>query len=185
MTPRAPEPANFVRSLFITVLGSGYAPFASGTWGSAAAIILFLPWWFLVAYAYPSRPLLEAGIVCAVAISAIIAVRWGPWAVHYFQRKDPKQFVLDEFGGQWVALVAIPIALDANLWTLACALATQFFLFRAFDIIKLAPARQIEDWPDGWGIYFDDIVAGIYANICGQLIWRLTPLPEWLATATT
>jgi phosphatidylglycerophosphatase A len=40
-----------------------------------------------------------------------------------------------------------------------------FILFRAFDIWKPFPARQLEHLPGGWGIMADDWMAGIYAAI--------------------
>ena len=36
-------------------------------------------------------------------------------------------------------------------------------LFRAFDIYKPFPVRQLEKLPEGWGIVFDDVAAGLYA----------------------
>jgi len=38
-------------------------------------------------------------------------------------------------------------------------------LFRAFDIWKPFPARQLEHLPGGWGVMADDWMAGIYAAI--------------------
>jgi phosphatidylglycerophosphatase A len=38
-----------------------------------------------------------------------------------------------------------------------------FVLFRLFDITKPFPARQLEKLPEGWGIVFDDLAAGLYA----------------------
>jgi phosphatidylglycerophosphatase A len=48
----------------------------------------------------------------------------------------------------------------------------QFFLFRIYDIIKPTPARQAESLPHGWGIVTDDLLAGVYANLTGQIIIR-------------
>jgi phosphatidylglycerophosphatase A len=77
--------------------------------------------------------------------------------------------VLDEFAGQWIALIALPMM----NWQQAFAVcAAQFFLFRLFDILKPPPASWLERLPAGWGIVADDLAAGIYANIIGQLIFR-------------
>jgi phosphatidylglycerophosphatase A len=40
-----------------------------------------------------------------------------------------------------------------------------FFLFRAFDIIKPFPVRQLEKLPSGMGIVIDDLGAGAYAAV--------------------
>ncbi len=36
-------------------------------------------------------------------------------------------------------------------------------LFRLFDITKPFPVRSLESLPEGWGIVFDDVAAGLYA----------------------
>jgi phosphatidylglycerophosphatase A len=38
-----------------------------------------------------------------------------------------------------------------------------FILFRAFDIVKPPPLRQLEKIPGGAGIMLDDVGAGLYA----------------------
>ena len=48
-----------------------------------------------------------------------------------------------------------------------------FLLFRLFDIWKPPPARRFERLPGGLGVVADDLMAGVYANLCGQLLWRV------------
>ncbi|MGD8451712.1 MAG: phosphatidylglycerophosphatase A [Phycisphaerae bacterium] len=168
-----------LKAACITVLGSGYLRPASGTWGSATAVVLFAPVW-LAAGAMQQRCVAETGLVLGIAVSSIIAVMWGSWAVAHFKSKDPKSFVLDEFAGQWVALLAMPAALSAGWLTLMFVVGGQFVLFRIMDILKPPPARQLERLRDGWGILLDDLFAGLYANIVGQVVWRLTPLAAML-----
>jgi phosphatidylglycerophosphatase A len=69
--------------------------------------------------------------------------------------KDPQFVVIDEVAGQLVALVAVPLAWKSFL--------AAFILFRVFDIVKPPPVRQLEALPEGAGIIFDDIAAGLYA----------------------
>jgi len=45
-----------------------------------------------------------------------------------------------------------------------------FILFRAFDIVKPPPVRQLERLPEGTGIVVDDVAAGIYALAVLQLL---------------
>lgn len=171
----------WLRTLCITVLGSGFAPIASGTWGSLVAVALFFgPW---LALTQSGFTLWQTDLILTlpgVAISCVLSVRWGVWAIAKFGRSDPKQFVLDEFAGQWVALLAVPAAAVATPSTLIVYFGSQFLLFRFFDIAKVAPARQIERWPAGWGVLCDDLVAGAYALIVGQLAWRLLPIGSWI-----
>ena len=56
-------------------------------------------------------------------------------------------------------------------------------LFRLFDITKPFPARQLERLPEGWGIVFDDVAAGLYAWGVAALVadldlGRYAPLPH-------
>lgn len=167
------------RLAFITVLGSGYIPVAPATWSSALSILLFLPLWLITAP--QNRWLLELSILTAVIFTSILSIHWGSWAVRHFNRRDPRPFTLDEFAGQWLALLLLPIDLNAPWQSLLTVLFVQFLLFRAFDISKLPPGRQLERLPDGLGILADDLCAGVYANLAGQILWRLTPLATWLA----
>ena len=48
-----------------------------------------------------------------------------------------------------------------------------FLLFRLFDIWKPPPARRFESLPGGIGVVADDLMAGVYANLCVQLLWRV------------
>jgi phosphatidylglycerophosphatase A len=178
-----------LRTACITGLGSGFAPFAPGTWGSLVALLLFtIGWWAAAGATWRLAPLtagprvaVEAITVAGILIACTLSVRWGAWAVARFASPDPKPFTLDEVAGQWVALLLLPpAAATGGLWSFACVAGGQFCLFRLFDVLKPPPARQAESLPAGWGILTDDLFAGLYANIVGQLIWRLTPLPQWL-----
>lgn len=169
-----------LRTACITGLGSGFAPFASGTWGSfVAAVVYAAIWWAAAALGMP-RIGVDLAALAGILIASHLSVRWGEWAIARFGDSDPKQFTLDEFAGQWVALLLAPIGLGVGLWAFACVAGGQFLLFRVFDVLKPPPARQAERLPAGWGILVDDLFAGAYANIVGQLLWRLTPLAAWL-----
>ncbi len=76
--------------------------------------------------------------------------------------KDPQFVVIDEVAGQLIALIAVPVAWKTFL--------ASFILFRAFDIVKPPPVRQLEKLPDGTGIVLDDVAAGIFAFIVMHLL---------------
>jgi phosphatidylglycerophosphatase A len=164
-----------IRRLMMTGFGLGYAPVASGTFGSAGAIVVAgLAWWGLSALGAGTAWQGVAWVMLTLLAGAG-CVCWGPWAVEYFagrSRKtgDPGQVVLDEFAGQWVALIGLPMATPVRA---AAVLSVQFLLFRVFDIIKPPPGRRLEKLPAGWGILTDDIAAGLYANVLGQILFRL------------
>lgn len=156
-----------LKKLCITVLGSGYLPIAPGTWGSLVAAVIFFP---LAMALRGDHNLLWAIAAGLTILAAAIGIGWGRWAVEFFHSEDPKPFVLDEAAGQWLALIAIPFTSVGGLFVVTAA---QFFLFRFFDVLKPTPARQAESLPFGWGIVTDDLVAGLYANLVGQILFRL------------
>ena len=78
--------------------------------------------------------------------------------------KDPPFVVIDEVAGQLLALIAVPLS-----WK---SLLAGFILFRAFDIIKPPPVRQLEALPEGAGIVLDDVAAGICALAVVHLLLR-------------
>lgn len=73
-------------------------------------------------------------------------------------RDDPREIVIDEVAGFLVALFLVPLS-----WL---NLSLGFILFRVFDIWKPFPLRRAEKLGGGLGIVLDDILAGIYANVC-------------------
>ncbi len=154
-----------MKRLIVTFFGSGYLPVAPGTWGSAAAAVCFL-----VLYAIAPDPVAWNGATAVLILLACIgSVALGRWAVSHFGKSDPGAFVLDEVAGQWLAMLALPLA---DLQTAAVAVGVQFLVFRVLDIIKPPPARQLERLPDGWGILLDDLASAIYTNLIGQGIFR-------------
>jgi phosphatidylglycerophosphatase A len=157
-----------MKKLLITFFGLGYLPLVPGTWGSLGGLIVFYPLaWYL---GYTGGLL---GVLFALCVLAgIIGISLGHWANEAFGKKDPGQFVLDEVVGMWFSLMLIPFAGLMGLKGLLFVGLVQFVLFRIFDILKPTPARQLENLPGGWGIMMDDVMAGIYANLFGQLIFR-------------
>jgi phosphatidylglycerophosphatase A len=101
----------------------------------------------------------------AIGLAALVTLIGIPAATRVARGsgiRDPQFVVIDEVAGQLVALVAVPLA-----WK--CFLAG-FILFRAFDIVKPPPVRQLEAIPEGAGIVLDDVAAGLYALGATQLL---------------
>lgn len=140
----APRPPFFVLALG-SALGTGYAPVASGTVGSAFAVAL---WWFIPGF---DHPVFLASTILLTLLAGIPAAA----AMERLYGEDPSQVVIDEVVGQWIALLFLPKTL------LAAALA--FAAFRAFDILKPPPVRQLDAMHGGTGIMLDDVAAGCYA----------------------
>jgi len=135
---------------------SGYAPVASGTAGSLAA----LPLVFL------STQLLQVSATLQVAalILAIVGACWvAGVAEQYLDEHDSGKIVVDEI----VGFLTATALMDVTLMRLVVA----FFLFRLFDILKPPPARYFDQHvPGGAGIVLDDVCAGIYTNLLVRVL---------------
>ncbi len=149
---------NKLRLLIATGLGTGYAPVASGTFGSLPGLLLV---WLLWKLAGP----------WAVVVGLLVVVALGFWASAKaetdFGRKDPGQVVIDEVAGQMVSLLFLAPRIPI--------LAAGFFLFRLFDVWKPFPARRLERLPGASGIMIDDLVAGLYANLALRVLLEIVP----------
>jgi phosphatidylglycerophosphatase A len=136
----------------------GFIPFAPGTCGSAAAILLFLP-------------LRWSGSLAVELAGTVVVMLAGVWAATLTERhlgvEDPGPVVIDEVLGMLVGMLFLP-----GTWLVIAAV---FIAFRAFDIVKPWPANRLERLPRGWGIMADDLMAGIYANLAVHLVVWLRP----------
>lgn len=159
---------NLLRKLIVTGCGTGYLPVAPGTWGSAGVCGLYL----LVAGGSGGRWDCVSGTMGVVALLASIGcVVLGRWAEEHFGGKDPGRVTIDEWAGQAVALVLLPVSGGWSIWLRSAGVG--FLLFRTFDIAKPPPARTLEHLSGGWGVLTDDLVAGVYANLLGQFFLRV------------
>lgn len=175
MSETATAPARApLRCALVSGFGMGYMPFASGTFGSAAAIAISLAAWGVFVSAGWDLAGLNMVWFILMLLASAGCVAWGRWACEYYADRcrkpgDPGHVVLDEFAGQWVALIGLPLL---GWQQVLAVMAVQFFAFRFFDVLKAPPARQLERLPYGWGILLDDIAAGVCANIVGQVVFR-------------
>ena len=154
---------NLVRKLIVTGLGTGYLR-PAGTWGSLGACLVFLG----AAWALDGRRVCVGGAMLALAAAAAAGcVALGPFTERAFGGKDPNRCTIDEWAGQAVSLVMLPLGAGWADWLKAAGVA--FAAFRVFDIVKPPPVRRLERIPGGLGIVADDIAAGVYANVFSQL----------------
>jgi phosphatidylglycerophosphatase A len=135
-----------------TFFGAGLLKPGPGTWGSVAALLL---WAALAMGAHPAGLTLLLALIAGIVLSVAIGIPAASIAARESGRKDPGFVVIDEVAGQWIALQGCPADWKHALIALV--------LFRLFDITKPFPARQLESLPEGWGIVFDDVAAGLYA----------------------
>lgn len=138
-----------------TGFGAGYSPFAPGTAGSLVGLVLLIP-------------LRRAGLVWEISFLVaftLLGIVAGGVVARRLGIEDPGVVVVDEIVGMWVSLLFLPLT--------GGTAAAGFVLFRIMDVFKPYPARQLEHLPGGLGIMADDLMAGVYANLCLRIGLRL------------
>ena len=142
---------NFIEKLLGSGFYTGYIPFASGTFGTLAAIVIYLIPGFENPYV----------IIPAIVIFFIYGVYVGNKFENVYG-KDPSECTVDEVVGTWISYLLLPKAIGIIVIT--------FFLWRALDIFKPYPARKLEYLNGGLGIMIDDVVSGFYTLIIMHLV---------------
>jgi phosphatidylglycerophosphatase A len=137
--------------LIATGLYTGYGKPFPGTWGT-------IPAWLIGYFLIGGNQIW----LIAVAILTFFISVWSAGESEEYFGHDSKKIVIDEWAGMFIAFLFVPISLTNYL--------IAFVLFRAFDVIKIYPVKQLERLPRGWGVTMDDVAAGIYANILTQII---------------
>jgi len=163
----APTPAGTPRprcptwvTLVATFGGIGRQRPGPGSWASAATVVLW------AAGAHFVSPSLRTPLALLLAIAiTLIGIPAATQVARASTLKDPQFVVVDEVAGQLIAVIAVPLA-----WK---SLLASFILFRAFDIVKPPPVRQLEALPEGTGIMLDDVAAGLYALLAVHLLLHL------------
>ena len=135
--------------------GSGLAPKAPGTFGSAFALI-FIPIWLAFGFLHT---------ILAIVLMSLIGIYICGKTAQIMQVHDDGRIVWDEFAGQSISFLPLIYFGQMSLfWVLI-----GFVLFRIFDIWKPWPINVVDRQVSGGiGIMLDDIIAGIWAAIC---IW--------------
>jgi phosphatidylglycerophosphatase A len=147
------EPVHFLALGF----GSGLAPVAPGTFGSAVGLLLALAiaplgWW----------------VAAAVTVFAVLA---GIWICGESARRlgvhDHSAIVWDEVAGMLIVMLAAP----PTWWGAVLG----FGLFRLFDVWKPWPIREVDHgMRGGAGIMLDDVMAALMAVVVLLLIRHYT-----------
>tara|TARA_B110000438_G_C15487151_1_gene509839 strand:- start:43 stop:498 length:456 start_codon:yes stop_codon:yes gene_type:complete len=137
-----------LNTMFVSVFGIGFIPFASGTFGSLAGLI--------IGYALN---LINYNLFFLIIPMLFIL---GVIASNTYQKqtgeKDSSVIVIDEVVGQ---LIAMMFVMDDYILVFI-----SFIIFRLFDIYKPWPASYADKkMTGGFGVMLDDVFAGIYTAI--------------------
>ena len=132
--------------LVATFFYVGKFPFAPGTAGSFAGLLIYLS---LLDHPWP-RALVFVLITILGFISAGRAEK-------IFGVKDPKPVVIDEVAGIFIVYFGLPPR--GAIFLLG------FLIYRFLDVIKPFPARRLERLEGSWGIMMDDLLVAVYTNL--------------------
>jgi phosphatidylglycerophosphatase A len=145
----------FFHKIFSSTFGIGYIKGG----GTVAAIFCCVCWYLAWKGGYPP-------VFLSLLITVIVTLLgvWSSFKVEPIWGKDPSRVVIDEVAGMCIGLLFVPV----NVKYVLCGL----ILFRFFDIVKPLYIRKMEKLPGGWGVMFDDVLAGIYTNLLlNAIVW--------------
>ncbi len=155
---------------FLTVGYSGLAPKAPGTVGTLVSLPIGV---LIMAYLGPQTLFLAAVLLTLIGVKAVEKYQ------KHSETHDDSRIVIDELVGMWFALSLAPGVFTPlnELLVLSNGMLIQiilsFVLFRYFDIRKPSIIGRIDrEAPGGYGVIFDDVIAGIAAGIVTAIIWQ-------------
>ena len=157
------ETKDWGKEAFVSFFFLGKSPVAPGTFGSFGALVL----------AYFAIENIESFVgyllLLLATIMYYIGVQIAPWCEEKYG-KDPGIYVIDEVIGYLIPiglLVIFEIDITTKIWILS------FIAFRIFDVLKIWPAKDLEEMEGGHGIILDDIAAGFQTLIFILLLSQL------------
>ena len=143
-------------TLFVTLCYSGYFPKAPGTIGTIVATLLAIP---ILEYLG-----LETLTLLTILIT-IISFKQIDIYEAKSKRHDPKEVVIDELIGVWIALIIA----SANMLQILFS----FVYFRIFDILKPSIIGKVDKMPGSKGVVLDDALAGFFGGISSLMTYHL------------
>ena len=149
------DPVVFVAMGF----GSGLSPKAPGTAGTLMTV--------------PLVYFLQQQTLLVYVLVTLFVLLTGSWVCGYAAKKlqvhDHSGIVYDEVAGFLITMFMIP-----QSWVL---MLIGFALFRFFDAVKPWPISWVDkNIHGGFGIMFDDVIAGIISLLCLMLLQHWYPL---------
>ena len=149
------ETKDLTKEAFISFFFLGKSPIAPGTFGSFGALVLA---YFILENVNPFAGYL---LLLLSGVLYYIGLQIAPWCEEKYG-KDPGIYVIDEVIGYLIAIGFLNIfglELNNEMWILS------FVLFRIFDVLKIWPAKDLENIKGGHGIILDDVAAGFQTLI--------------------
>ena len=167
----------------LTLFGIGYFKYAPGTAASFITCLLF----YILGESHFVLHDNKIYIIIFILFIFFYSIIFIDRLSKFFKKIDAREIVVDEFVGQSIPLIAIlfrpkdflpPIPQDYSTfvadapWIIWILLS--FILFRFFDIIKPYPINLIDKKiKNGFGVMFDDVLAGIFTTLILYIIFGL------------
>ena len=141
--------------LFISYLPTKVIKFKKNT----GAGFLGTLWGGVLVWLFPQDPVLYLIGMLAFWVLAV----WVCKKVKFkgYSGHDNPKIVIDEMAGYITAMAFLP-----HTWKYMLA---TFVLFRLFDTLKPAMVKSFDKMENAFGVVFDDVTAGLLANIVVQL----------------
>ena len=147
---------------FLTLFNTGKIKHAPGTFASLITCLLFLLLINLLNITFLFFFTIIIFLYSFVAINT---------SFNSFDSDDPQEIVIDEFVGQMLPLLAIPLYETLYIAPIEYYCVSAFLLFRLFDIWKPFPISYVDNNIEGaLGIMLDDIIAGIFTFITMAIV---------------
>ncbi len=140
---------------FISYLPPLIFPFKKNTGAGFLGTLLGIPLVLLL----PQDTVLYA--ICMLAFWAFAVMICKKVKFEGYVGHDNPKIVIDEIAGYVAAMMALPRS--------GAYLVAAFVLFRTFDTIKPWPVNIFDRMANAFGVVFDDVAAGLMANILIQL----------------
>lgn len=153
-----------------TLFGIGHLRPAPGTWASLATLPVF---WL----AHVAGGLILTGLILLATLP--LALRAITAEMQASGESDPSHVVIDEFAGQWLALMPLSLgawSMGADIHRLWPGWLAAFLLFRLFDITKPGPIGKADRRGDALGVLLDDLLAGLAAALVTVALAALSHL---------
>jgi len=149
--------------LFLTLFGIGKIKYAPGTIASIITCIIFLLLHNLFNILFISFLTLVIFFYTFLALNN---------SFDKFDTDDPQEIVIDEFIGQMLPLLFIPVYETLYIIPKIYYCLFAFVLFRIFDIWKPFPINFVDNNVEGaLGILLDDVIAGFYSIIILTIVF--------------
>ncbi len=146
---------------FISYLPALLIPFKKNTGAGFLGTALSVPFVLL----FPHNCILYLAVLAVFWIFCIWICQKAKLGGTFKGHDNPK-IVIDEAAGYFTAMIFLP-----RTWGYLLA---AFVLFRTFDTLKPWPVKYFDRMPNAFGVVFDDVSAGLLANLVLQIFVMLS-----------